>query len=343
MNRPDEDELDDLDDARAARPESARAQTRDIRDVRAKNPPYQIESMDSTEFARMRIRKHWLIEYVAVTDQPVVIGGGVMTLKTSMAIDLAVSLGTGKSFLRTFPVPQPRRVAFFSGERGLATMRETASRISDSKGVRLTDCNVLWSTELPTVTCPEGCDALRSYIHHAGIEVAVFDPLYLLLADQGALATNVFEMGFFLDRLCGACLSGGATPILVHNMTKYANYYGQDEAPRPLDLVNLAYAGVPEYVRQWILLSRPTRYKVGTGFHELYMDIGGNHGHGGRWRLDINEGIPAGDLTGRKWDVRVHLENPIKRRSRTRPEAAPRAGKQSRATPKGTVIDGIPE
>ncbi len=46
--------------------------------------------------------------------QPLIIGGAIKTLKTSLA--LSVSLATGTEFLGRCPVPERRRIAFFSGE-----------------------------------------------------------------------------------------------------------------------------------------------------------------------------------------------------------------------------------
>lgn len=48
--------------------------------------------------------------------QPLIIGGAIKTLKTSLTLALSVSLATGIEFLGRCPVPERRRIAFFSGE-----------------------------------------------------------------------------------------------------------------------------------------------------------------------------------------------------------------------------------
>src|SRR5436309_1437286 len=58
----------------------------------------------------------WLVEQVLAANQPMVIGGPPKALKTSLALDLAVSLATGTEFLGLFAVPRACKVAVFSGE-----------------------------------------------------------------------------------------------------------------------------------------------------------------------------------------------------------------------------------
>jgi RecA-family ATPase len=78
--------------------------------------------MNSAEFAAKKHPRAWLVEDVLVPGQPCVIGGPPKSLKTTLAIDLAVGLGTGTNFLRQFDVPKRRNVALFSGESAEATI-----------------------------------------------------------------------------------------------------------------------------------------------------------------------------------------------------------------------------
>src|SRR4051812_14443919 len=93
----------------------------DVTDIGAK-------FLDSETFSKESYPRGWLIENVLVRGQPGVVGGPKKSLKTSLVIDMAVSLGTGKPFLNTFKVPQRVRVAVLSGESGRATVQETAQR-----------------------------------------------------------------------------------------------------------------------------------------------------------------------------------------------------------------------
>ena len=91
--------------------------------------PYLI---DSRTFAETKYHQNWLIENVLVAGQPATIAGPKKCLKTSLIVEAAMSLGTGKPFLNQFRIPMPTRAAILSGESGAATLQETAERICRS-------------------------------------------------------------------------------------------------------------------------------------------------------------------------------------------------------------------
>lgn len=242
----------------------------------------------------------WLVEGVMVADQPLVIGGPAKCLKTSVALDLAGSLGTGTPFLGTFRVPCKRRVVVFSGESGEAVICDTLRRILAAKGVKPKSCRVRCGFRLPRLSVAADRTELQELLLSERIEVVIVDPLYLCLAGTRPMAaSNLYEVGQALHAAGDACRRAGATLVLVHHTTKGSAKGGE------VTLLDLSQAGVGEFARQWLLVSRRSDYRPGSSRHELALTAGGSAGHSSRWRVDVDEGtVEPGE---RKWHVDVAL------------------------------------
>jgi hypothetical protein len=217
----------------------------------------------------------WLVKEVLVEMQPAILGGPKKVLKTSVLVDLALSLGSGEPFLGSFAVPRRRRTLLISGESGGFTLKETARRICLAKGVRLEDTDTLWDFRLPKLTVTKEMDELRRGLEADRVEVAMFDPLYLcLLAGSKPTARpdakNLFDIGPLLLEVAQVCLDVGCMPVLAHHTVKHSG-----RSADPLDLDDLAYAGVAEFARQWLLISRRLPYQPGSGEHKLWLNVGG--------------------------------------------------------------------
>lgn len=111
-------------------------------------------------------------------------------------------------------------------------------------------------------------------------------------------------MGPLLLNIAQTCLDVNCTPVLLHHTKKSSENAKNFE---PLDLEDLAYAGVAEFARQWILLSRRQPYDPANspGQHKLWLVAGGSAGHSGLWGVDVDEGILDDNFGGRKWVVAV--------------------------------------
>ena len=79
---------------------------------------FELQPMTSREFMATDFKQEFHVNRVLASGQPAVIGGPQKALKTGVLIDLAVSLGTGTTFLgdERFFVPKRRRVCVLSGE-----------------------------------------------------------------------------------------------------------------------------------------------------------------------------------------------------------------------------------
>jgi hypothetical protein len=115
-------------------------------------PEPRFKFIPSDVFAAGDYRPRWFIPKVLVRGQPGVIAGPSKGMKTSVMIDMAVSLAAGRPFLGAFDIAEPARVAVVSGESGEHTLQETAFRVCEARGVTLADLGdrLQWCFVLPT-------------------------------------------------------------------------------------------------------------------------------------------------------------------------------------------------
>lgn len=253
----------------------------------------------SAEFDAQHYPQTYMVKGVLCEGQNFILAGSSKTLKTSVAVDLVMSLGSGVPFLGKFEVPAPRRVAILSGESGERTLQETARRVCASKGIEFRDANVCWGFTLPQLYSADDLLELRELILDNEIEFLLLDPAYLCLLDAESAnqASNVFGMGSRLLILTELLQQTGCTIGIVHHSRKNRMHLYE-----PMELEDLAQAGFAEWARQWCLLSRREAYDLGSGDHRLWLSLGGSAGHNSLHGLDIEEGTPE-QYGGRTWRV----------------------------------------
>ena len=245
------------------------------------------------------IQLDFLIEGLLVAGQSAVIAGASKTLKTSLAVDLSMSLAFGLDFLGIHPVAKRRRVLMFTVESGEYMIQDTCRRIAKAKGIDWSEfsdqihfqCN--WA---PTAGHSEHIDILKMMIRHTGADVVILDPTYLMI--DGDNMANIQKQGTELRNLADAVLSEGGTPIMVDHIKLSS---GNAKDFKPLGLGDLCGAGKSAVFRQWMLISRREAFVPGTTEHKLWMTTGGSHGFHSQLALDIDE---TRDVFGdRDWGV----------------------------------------
>lgn len=281
-------------------PDEAKRQAEEIRiaklmEVYHIEPAWSSQQLDAAD-----IRLEYLVDDILVKGQPAEIAGASKTMKTSLAIDLTLSLARPAKFLDRFWVPKPQKVLFLSAESGEATIQETARRVARSKGFTLSsDENVTWGFWVPRAKNDEQLQILDHQIDTAEATVAIIDPLYQVLdgEDQANLSMN----GQQLQAVSMRCMQRGVTPILVDHVKRSSTNAMNN---LPLELTDVTGAGKAEFFRQWLLVSRRERFDPEHPLHRLWMSVGGSAGHCGLYAVDIDE--TRDELTEeRRWSVGV--------------------------------------
>jgi hypothetical protein len=265
---------------------------------RAQTAAERFPLLNGAALDAMDTRIEYLVNDVMVMGQPAIIAGGEKMCKTTMAVDLGVSLASGRRFLGEFIVPATRRVLLLSGESGAATLQETARRIASSKGLYLRNLDDLHMCfAVPQLGDPMDLKRIGEVITDNKIEVVMIDPVYLAMAGLED-AGNLFSVGAKLAPLTDLGQATGSTMILIHHTKKSTN-----EPFAMPELGDISWAGFKQWARQWLLLNRRSRYDPEqAGRHELWMTTGGSAHDGGAWAVDIEEGSRK-DPTGRRWEV----------------------------------------
>lgn len=280
-----------------------------IREAVAKMPPPvakdTLNFISTADMDRREFKYEFLIDRVLVRDQLAVIAGPKKGMKTSLLCDASISMATATPFLEYFPVDRRLRVAMCSGETGMGTLQETCRRIALHRGLRLGDVEGLFFYDrVHPLDDLRMIDAIATEIDRLAVEVLIVEPLYLMLNPDKV--SNLFSVGQAIDILNRTCMERNCTLVLAHHTRKSSGGNGFPGSEYGiLELQDLAFAGVQEFVRQWCLVNRRSKFAPGSGFHDLSLNVGGSAGHSGLWGIDIYEGVRTKDGPPRVWEPTV--------------------------------------
>ena len=268
------------------------------------DPKPRFEFVNSAEFDTGDYRAEWHIKGVLTKGEPGLIAGPPKGLKTSIAVDAAISIGGGRKFLGQFDTVTAT-VAVISGESGQRTLQETARRVCVSKELTLHGLGdrLHWCFDLPVLSDVVGMTDFADLLAERGVAVAFIDPLYLCLGNVDA--KNMFEVGGVLRNVAGLFVARGITPVILHHANR------QLPAGEVMELQHIAYSGIDQFARQFLLVSRRESYTQ-DGNHKLWVRCGGSAGHGGLWAVDVVEGLTDDNFRGRVWEVAVVTTNDLR-------------------------------
>jgi AAA domain len=173
----------------------------------------------------------WLIQGLWPADAYGVLAAQEKAGKTWAALDLAVSVATGRPWLDHFPCPNPGPVLVFLGEGGERATVRRVEAIASSKGVdpdQLAD-QLRLCFRVPRLAAPgAGSElaAIQAELAEHPAALVVLDPLYLAAA--GASGSNLYDMGAVLQAIQGVCQQAGCALLVVTHWNKTGDGRGAD-------------------------------------------------------------------------------------------------------------------
>lgn len=285
-------------------------------------PRFKFHTLAEFDALDLRVEYH-IPGVLAAGPVPTMMAGYSKTLKTSIAMDMLVSLATGTPFLRQFETKQCP-VAIMSGESGGYALQDLERRICRAIGVdpRTVD-NFHLCTAIPSLGVKEDLLAIEEVIIQTGAKVFAIDPTYMALRGMED-AGNFFAVAPFLEPITELGRRTGCTPVLIHHNSKGAT---RNNVGEPAELADMAFSGFSEWAGQWLLLNRRRKYNPDQpGDHELWMTIGGRDGHSGCPAIDVREGA----YPDRHWTVNVNSAAEVRRESQEQASEARDAIKRER-------------
>ena len=88
----------------------------------------------------------------------------------------------------------------------------------------------------------------------------------------------MFDVGPLLAKVAKACLDAGATPPLLTTPLSACNRQFE-----PMEMEDLAFSGIQEFMRCWVLVNRREKFEPETSVHKVWLQVGGSAGYAGLW------------------------------------------------------------
>lgn len=239
--------------------------------------------------------EEYIVEDVVIRGMPGIWGGASKTVKTGQMLDLGYNISTGGKFLGKFQCKKCK-VLILTGESGGAAIKRRLQTFVAKYGKVAEPEYFFISEALPKFKSEDDLQLLKVLIEARGYEVVVVDPLYVCMG--GSKAGDIQSQGELLYPIGNMCSKLKVTLLCAHHVTKSA----ARETNKLLSLEDLTQAGFAEWARQWFLINRREKYKVGSGIHKFSVSLGNSSNHSAEWAIDLDEGTKDSP----KWEVKVY-------------------------------------
>ncbi len=252
-------------------------------------------------------RIDWLVEDLIQAQCPTLWTAEKKTCKTTLAVELALAVATGNSFLGH--ATKKSRVLFVSVEDGRAAIRQRHEHRIKTLGIAPPNEDLILGTRTEALSKRETLDELTTYLSQERIGLLILDPAYLLLGDYQQTSLN--DVGARLFAISNACDNCGTTCVVIHHAKR--NGRGLSAA---------SGAGFAEWAGNWMSIERVGAYRK-DGVHQLRLDYGGRAGHQGEIRIKVDEGLQDGRRTMCDIQVTANRQPPVDSHISKNPRRSP--------------------
>ncbi len=162
----------------------------------------------------------WLVESLWPGDAYGVIGAEDKAGKTWAALDLAVSVASGTSWLGGFACPTPGPVLLFLGEGGERSFLRRLEAVCSSRGLTIADLigRLRACFRVPRLRDRDHLSLLETELAQHPPRLIVLDPLYLAAA--GAHGSDLYEMGEVLGAVQQLAQQAGTALVVTTHWNK---------------------------------------------------------------------------------------------------------------------------
>lgn len=279
--------------------------------------PLEIEEAPPTKnpgFEGLEIREHfktfsletmpkYIIKNLLFEQGALMIGGQNKTFKTSIGLDLLVSLATLKPFLNEFPIEcDSKSIAVFSSETREWMMTQYLGTVLKSKGITVDDIHKSFTinSNVPSFRMDQNGRMARNmkferYMSEHKPDIVFFDPLYRMFA--GVNQADISSMGQALEYVEQVCIDNNSMPIFCHHSRKPNTAAGVEYPVMTLN--DLSGAGGGAFTRQWLLLSHTREYVNGSA--RLHCCVGASGADTTDWVINLETWEGPKDERQRVW------------------------------------------
>lgn len=246
----------------------------------------------------------WLAQGLLVQPTYGMLGGPRKTLKTYMALFIALGIAAGEPVFGQFAVPGgPRPVVLYVGEGGRVPMTRRLERVAQAIGVNLADIPLYPHFDIAPLNSPTFQETLRSDLEELDPALIIIDPLYSFHPSD-VKASSLYEEGALLANLSTPCANAGCSLLIGNHFNKTGTGSGLDR---------ITQAGGQEWSDTWMLLSHRRKPDVEEGRFQLLLDIGSRQWGGGNWDVDLTIGqfdVDRAEFDGPiTWVIRRHVDD----------------------------------